>query len=71
MKSSLGIIFPSVFAIGTLIPLLSIVILLYFNKQNKTIDTKQIRKLQKVIRISGGTILILLGIIDTFIYWLN
>jgi cytochrome c biogenesis protein CcdA len=69
MKASAGFLYPVIFALGTTIPMLIIIILLVLGKSNTKSSVKLIRKLQKSLKIIGGSILLVVGIIDTLIYW--
>lgn len=69
IKSSFGVIFPVIFALGTLIPLIVIVIGLAFGKESAKGNIKSLRKFEKPVKMLGGIILIAFGIIDSLIYW--
>lgn len=69
IESSIGIVYPSLFAVGTLIPLVLLVLFLRIGKEAVSKHTKSFQKLQKVIRVASGVLLILFGIVDTIIYW--
>ncbi|OMP68308.1 urease accessory protein UreH domain-containing protein [Domibacillus epiphyticus] len=64
---SFGFILPSVFAIGTTIPLIAIMFVIWFLEIDKTIMGKS-RKAGSVIQKMTGVVLILIGIIDMIIY---
>ncbi len=68
-KSTFGFVLPVIFAIGTLLPMILIILALTSGKRKININMKSIRKLQKYLRIAGGVILIVLGLLDSFIYW--
>ncbi len=68
LSTSYGIVLPSVFAIGTSVPLLlSIFIIWYFELGGKFM--KQGRKIGSVVQRIAGWILILIGLLDTLTYW--
>jgi len=71
IKSPIGIIYPLVFALGTLIPLMLMILLINFGKVNTKANIKAMRKTQSVVKFIGGLILIAVGFIDTITYWLN
>jgi cytochrome c-type biogenesis protein len=62
-----GFILPSVFAIGTTIPLLVIIFIIWFLEIDKTIMAKS-KKVGNVIQKIAGIVLILIGIMDTIVY---
>ena len=68
-KSSLGIIYPVIFALGTLIPMMLLLILV--GKVNIRPNIKHYNKIQKIIRYFGGFLLIVSGLIDSLIYWFS
>ncbi|UOR12051.1 urease accessory protein UreH domain-containing protein [Halobacillus amylolyticus] len=68
LSTSYGVILPPVFAIGTSIPLLlSIFIIWYFELGGKFM--KQGRKIGSVVQRIAGWILIIIGLLDTLTYW--
>ena len=71
IKSTLGVIFPAFFALGTLVPLATVVLAIYFGKSKTVVDVKSVRKLQKFFKIAGGIVLVVLGVLDSFIYWFS
>lgn len=71
LKSSIGFIYPVIFAIGTLIPMLCLIFILFLGKDNLNINIKSLRKGEKTFKICGGLLLIIFGLIDTLIYWLT
>ena len=70
-KSPIGIIYPPIFALGTLTPIYLMVSLIFVGKTNIKSNTKKFKKIQVIIRIFGGLLLITFGLIDSFIYWFN
>lgn len=69
IKSTLGIIYPVVFAIGMIIPMFVMISILNYGGVEDTKFIKSFRKIQIVIRILGGVSLIILGLIDSIFYW--
>lgn len=69
LKSSMGLIFPMVFSIGTLVPMLLILAIMNLVKDNSGNLVKSFRKSERIIRKAGGALLIVFGIIDTIIYF--
>lgn len=69
IKSTIGVIFPVFFALGTLVPLAAVILAICFGKNKATVDVKSVRKYQKFFRITGGVVLVVLGVLDSFIYW--
>jgi cytochrome c-type biogenesis protein len=68
LSNSYGVILPSVFAVGTSVPFLIAMFLIWYYGLNG-VFMKKGRKLGFVIqRIAGGA-LVVLGILDTFTYW--
>ncbi|EKQ51888.1 MULTISPECIES: sulfite exporter TauE/SafE family protein [unclassified Clostridium] len=70
-KSYLGIIYPPIFALGTLMPMMLMLLLIFIGKINLKLNIKRYKKIQKIIRLFGGLLLIILGLIDSLIYWFN
>lgn len=69
IKASGGFLLPVIFAVGTTIPMLIIIFLLLLGKSDGKSSVKLVRKLQNFLRILGGLILLVIGFIDTLIYW--
>lgn len=68
-STSYGVILPSVFAIGTSLPLIIAIFLIwYFNISGSTMKKKG-RKVWAIIQRLSGWIMIGLGIFDTMTYW--
>jgi cytochrome c-type biogenesis protein len=70
VKTTGGVLLPSVFALGTVLPLLFLAIILadgtdIFKKKY----LKKMRSLNRVMTKIAGIIFILAGINDTFVYW--
>lgn len=71
LKSSIGIIYPPIFALGTLIPMFLMLSLIFIGKTNLKSNIKNFNKIQKNIKLFGGLLLIIFGLIDSLIYWFN
>lgn len=70
-KSYLGIIYPAIFALGTLIPMMLMLLLIFIGKVNLKSNIKRYNKIQKIMRHFGGLLLIIFGLFDSLIYWFN
>lgn len=69
LSTSYGVILPGIFALGTAIPfLLLIFLIIYFNLYGVLL--KKSKKLGNVIQVTFGYLFIVLGILDSFVYWL-
>lgn len=62
-----GFILPGIFAVGTTLPLLVIIFVIWFLEVDKTIIAKS-KKIGSVIQKITGVTLILIGIMDTVVY---
>ncbi|MCX7922287.1 MAG: sulfite exporter TauE/SafE family protein [Clostridia bacterium] len=71
IKSSFGFILPVFFALGTLAPLAIVVPLISLGRGRINENLKIYRKFQKVLRVIGGTILVLIGALDSLVYWFS
>ncbi|WP_066313467.1 sulfite exporter TauE/SafE family protein [Bacillus sp. FJAT-29814] len=68
LSSSYGAILPSVFAIGTSLPLIIVMVIIWFLGVDGALMKKS-RKAGTVIQKIAGVILLLIGILDTLTYW--
>lgn len=68
LASSYGLILPTVFGIGTSIPLLLVIAMISFLELNGSLLKKSKKVGMWVQRISGG-ILMIMGVLDTLTYW--
>ncbi|WP_102263157.1 urease accessory protein UreH domain-containing protein [Mesobacillus jeotgali] len=68
LNTSYGAVLPSVFAIGTSIPLIIFAAIISYIGLNGTLMKKG-RKLGSIVQKIAGYILILVGIFDTVTYW--
>ncbi|MDF0728110.1 sulfite exporter TauE/SafE family protein [Cytobacillus sp. S13-E01] len=69
LSTPYGAVLPSIFAIGTSIPLILAIFLIWYYELG-SIFIKKSRKLGSIVQKSAGWIMIVLGIIDTLTYWL-
>jgi cytochrome c biogenesis protein CcdA len=69
LSSSIGILLPLVFAAGNLIPVFISVCLMAAKgpSQNKLLP--RFKRIQRSLRVIGGIALIVLGVLDSLIYW--
>lgn len=68
MSSSYGFILPPIFALGTAIPLLIVIFIIWYLGGSGVIMKKG-RKFGTVIQRIAGILMLLLGIFDTLTYW--
>ncbi len=68
LSVSYGAIIPSVFAIGTSIPIIFSVFLIWYFGLSGTF-LKKGKKIGSIVQRTAGIIIILIGILDTFTYW--
>lgn len=68
LSSSYGAVLPSVFAIGTSLPLIIVMVIIWFLGVDGALMKKS-RKAGTVIQKIAGVILLLIGILDTLTYW--
>mgnify|MGYP005840924393 CR=1 FL=1 len=68
LASSFGLILPSVFAVGTSIPLIAVILLVWYFGLSGTFMKKG-RKIGAFVQKSAGWVMIVLGILDTITYW--
>jgi cytochrome c-type biogenesis protein len=68
LSTSYGIILPGIFGIGTAIPfLLLIFLIVYFDLYGVLL--KKSKKLGSIIQVTFGCLLVVLGVLDTLVYW--
>ncbi|MFW2488073.1 sulfite exporter TauE/SafE family protein [Clostridium chromiireducens] len=70
-NSYLGIIYPPIFALGTLMPMMLILFIIFIGKVNLKPNKKIYNRIQKITRYLGGFLLIFFGFIDSLIYWFS
>ncbi|RBP05348.1 sulfite exporter TauE/SafE family protein [Rossellomorea aquimaris] len=68
VSTSYGFALPSIFAIGTTLPLFIAIFLIWYFEAGGTVMEKG-RKIGFVIQRAAGVIMILLGVVDTLTYW--
>lgn len=68
LSSPYGFILPSIFAIGTAIPLLIFIFIIWY-LGGGGVFMKRGRKLGMVIQRIAGAFIVLIGIFDTLTYW--
>lgn len=66
---SYGAILPSVFALGTSLPLIIAIFLIWYFEINESLMKKKGRKLGLIVQRVAGWGMIILGILDTMTYW--
>ena len=70
-KSYFGILYPPIFALGTLMPMVLMLLLIFIGKTNLKSNIKLFNKVQKNIKLLGGLLLVIFGLLDSLIYWFN
>lgn len=68
LQSSYGVILPSVFGIGTSIPLIGFLLIIWFLGIDGSL-LKRSRRFGKTVQKTAGVILIIIGLLDTITYW--
>jgi len=68
ITASYGIILPSVFGIGTSLPLLIVIFLIWYFGASGGI-LKKSRKTGFFVQKIAGTLILLIGILDMVMYW--
>lgn len=66
---SYGAVLPVIFAIGTSVPLIIAIFLIWYFDLGGKLVKKQGRKLGLIVQRVAGALLIFIGIIDTLTYW--
>lgn len=69
LQSPFGIVFPAIFAVGTLIPMLIAVIIIGTSKGNNKNIIRKFKKFQGIIRVLGGVVITIFGLIDMVVYF--
>ena len=70
-KSPFSIVYPPIFALGTLVPMFLMLSLIFIGKTNLKSNLKNFNKIEKKVKLVGGLLLIVFGLIDSLIYWFN
>lgn len=68
VSSSYGLVLPSVFAIGTTLPVIIVLALIFVLGFDGSLMKKS-RKVGSIVQRGSGIVIILLGIFDTLTYW--
>lgn len=68
LSSSYGVILPSIFAVGTTLPLLFVISLIWYLSGSGALMKKG-RRVGTIIQRIAGAVILLLGIFDTITYW--
>ncbi|WP_349407474.1 sulfite exporter TauE/SafE family protein [Pseudalkalibacillus sp. SCS-8] len=68
LSTSYGMALPPVFAIGTSIPVVLILFLMWYFEINRNL-LKKSRRIGSIIQKTAGVFIILIGILDTITYW--
>lgn len=68
LKSVYGAILPTIFAIGTSIPLIIFMLIIWYLGADGALMKKG-KKIGSIVQKSAGFILIIVGILDTITYW--
>ncbi|MEW9503155.1 urease accessory protein UreH domain-containing protein [Jeotgalibacillus marinus] len=69
MSVSYGAILPVIFAIGTSLPLLIAIFLIWYFDLGGALMKKKGRKLGSIVQKVTGAIMLFLGVLDTITYW--
>ncbi|WP_102346708.1 urease accessory protein UreH domain-containing protein [Bacillus sp. Marseille-P3661] len=70
LSTSFGAILPSIFAIGTSLPIIIAIFLIWYFDMSGSAMKKKGRKIGTIIQRTAGVFMIVLGILDTIAYWL-
>lgn len=70
LNSSYGAILPTIFAIGTSLPLIVFMFIIWFIGMDGVLMKKS-RKLGEIVQKSAGVLLMIIGLLDTITYWGN
>ena len=70
LSTTFGFVLPSIFAIGTSMPLIAAIFLLWYFDMSGAAMKKKGRKIGAIVQKTAGTFIIVLGFFDTLTYWL-
>ncbi len=70
LQSSVGLLYPPVFALGTTLPLLGLTALLALGVTQTSGYVRRLGRANRVIERAAGVLLVLAGLNDTLVYWL-
>ncbi len=69
LSTGYGVILPSIFAIGTSMPLIVAIFILWYFDMSGAVMRKKGRKIGGIIQKIAGVFMIVLGILDSVAYW--
>ncbi|MED4925776.1 sulfite exporter TauE/SafE family protein, partial [Anoxybacillus geothermalis] len=67
-STSYGVLLPSVFAVGTSVPVIFFILILWYLGLSGAVMKKG-RRVGKLIQQTAGIVMVLLGVFDTITYW--
>ena len=70
LRSTGGLTFPGLFAVGASLPLLALTIVIGAGVGTASWFAGGVRRVEPVLRMVAGTVLVLAGLHDTIVYWL-
>ncbi len=70
LRSPGGVAFPGLFAVGSSLPLLAMTVIVGAGVATASSLAGGMRRVERVLRVVAGTVLILAGLHDTVVYWL-
>jgi cytochrome c-type biogenesis protein len=68
-STSYGVLLPSIFAVGTSVPVIFFILILWYLGFNGTLMKKG-KQAGRFVQKAAGIVMIFLGILDTITYWL-
>lgn len=68
LTSKYGVILPSIFAVGTSLPLLVFMFIIWFLGFDGLL-MKNGRQINRIVQLAAGGFLIIIGLLDTITYW--
>lgn len=69
LTTSYGAALPALFAVGTSLPLIFAIFLLWYLGLSGSVMRKKGRKLGQIIQHTAGWVIFILGVLDTLTYW--
>lgn len=69
LQSSVGVLYPPAFALGTTLPLLGLAGLVTLGAGGTAAYTRGVRRANRVLERIAGAVLVLAGLHDTLVYW--
>lgn len=70
LRSTGGLAFPGLFAVGASLPLLAMTAIVGMGVGTASRFAGGLRRAQRVLRVAAGVVLVLAGLHDTIVYWL-